>query len=144
MIFGGKWQPTKILCSHRRRIETEGKAKVVTSVWGAEFVQFLAAQAVLHWSIWKKRSNSASLLKKLLNSIFLKISANFATCAHGACAAKFSFFLNQSDLKNEYLFFKWAKSVHFFEFLFLACKKTQIFPFYAGSQNILGNRKQEL
>ena len=33
--------------NHRRRIETEGKAKVVVSVWGAEFVQFLAALAVL-------------------------------------------------------------------------------------------------
>ena len=32
---------------HRRRIETEGKAKVVASVWGAEFVKFFAALAVL-------------------------------------------------------------------------------------------------
>ena len=28
---------------HRRRIELEYKAKVVASVWGAEFVQFLAS-----------------------------------------------------------------------------------------------------
>ena len=37
--------------SHRRRKETEGKAKVVTSVWGAKFVQFLAALAILSQSI---------------------------------------------------------------------------------------------
>ena len=33
---------------HKRRIKTEGKAKVVACVWGEEFIQFLAAQAVLH------------------------------------------------------------------------------------------------
>ena len=43
---------------HRRRMETEGKAKVVALVWGAKFVQFLAALAVLSRSIWKKRLNS--------------------------------------------------------------------------------------
>ena len=31
----------------RRRIKTEAKAKVVTCVWGEEFIQFLAALAVL-------------------------------------------------------------------------------------------------
>ena len=35
---------------HRRRIRTEEKAKVVTSVWGAEFIQFLVALAVLYWT----------------------------------------------------------------------------------------------
>ena len=44
---------------HRRRIETEAKAKVVAAVWGAEFISFLAALAVLPRSIWKKRSNSS-------------------------------------------------------------------------------------
>ena len=44
---------------HRRRMETEGKAKVIAFVWGAEFVQFLAALAVLPLSIWKKRLNSS-------------------------------------------------------------------------------------
>ena len=37
----------KISYSHRRRMEREAKAKVVASVWGADFVQFLAALAVL-------------------------------------------------------------------------------------------------
>ena len=36
---------------HRRRMKLEEKAKVVASVWGAEFVQFLAALVVLLWSI---------------------------------------------------------------------------------------------
>ena len=36
---------------HTRRMETVGKAKVVASVWGAKFVQFLVAVAVLPLSI---------------------------------------------------------------------------------------------
>ena len=34
--------------AHRRRIKTEAKAKVVSSVQGTEFIQFLAALAVVH------------------------------------------------------------------------------------------------
>ena len=37
--------------THRRRMETEEKAKVDASVWGAKFIQFLAALAVLPRSI---------------------------------------------------------------------------------------------
>ena len=37
--------------SHRRRIKTEEKSKVVPSVWGEEFIQFLAAPIVLHRAI---------------------------------------------------------------------------------------------
>ena len=33
---------------HRRRINTEEKAKVVTAVWGTEFIQFVAVLAILH------------------------------------------------------------------------------------------------
>ena len=40
---------------HRRRMETEAKAKVVASDWGAKCVQFLAALAVLPRSTGKKR-----------------------------------------------------------------------------------------
>ena len=36
---------------HRRRIKIEGKAKVVSSDWREEFIQFLAAPAVLQWTI---------------------------------------------------------------------------------------------
>ena len=39
-------------------MKTEAKAKVVASVWGATFFQFLAALAVLPRSIWKIRINS--------------------------------------------------------------------------------------
>ena len=39
----------------RRGIETEGKAKVVASVWGMEFVQFIVTVDVLPRSIWKKQ-----------------------------------------------------------------------------------------
>ena len=48
---------------HRRRIELEDKAKVVVSVWGTEFVQFLAALAVLPRSTWKNRMNSTFSFK---------------------------------------------------------------------------------
>ena len=47
---------------HRRRMEGEAKAKVVASVWGTKFNQFLTALAVLHWTIWKKRMNSSFYL----------------------------------------------------------------------------------
>ena len=40
---------------HRRRMETEAKAKVVSSVWGADFIQFLAALTIFPRSIWKNR-----------------------------------------------------------------------------------------
>ena len=40
--------------THRRRMETEAKAKVVASVWGAKFIHFLAAKAVLPRSIERK------------------------------------------------------------------------------------------
>ena len=48
---------------HRRSwIKTEEKAKVVTSVWGEEFIQFLAAQAVLHRTILNNRMNCPRMI----------------------------------------------------------------------------------
>ena len=40
----------KLLCNfnHRRRIKTEGKAKVVAAVWEKELVQFLSALDIFH------------------------------------------------------------------------------------------------
>ena len=38
-------------------ISTEEKAKVVTAAWGTEFIQFLAAIAILHQDGMKKRMN---------------------------------------------------------------------------------------
>ena len=43
---------------HWRLMETEAKARVVASVWRAEFIHCLAALAILPWSIWKNRMNS--------------------------------------------------------------------------------------
>ena len=60
----------RLFCGHykkgvgrRRRRELEDKAKVVASVWGAKFVLFLAALAVLPLSIWKNRMNSTTSFK---------------------------------------------------------------------------------
>ena len=55
---------TLVCIWHRRRMETEGNAKVVASVWKAKFDQFIVALAVLPWSIWKKRLNSAGLFER--------------------------------------------------------------------------------
>ena len=49
---GGRLTPQSLCCNHRRRTKTEEKAKVVASVWGKELIQFLAALAVLHCTIW--------------------------------------------------------------------------------------------
>ena len=43
---------------NRRKIKAEGKAKVVASVWGEEFIQFLVAQDNLPRTILKKSMNS--------------------------------------------------------------------------------------
>ena len=49
--------------NHRRKMETEAKTKVVASVWGAKFIPFLAALAVLPRSIWKNGMNSTFSFK---------------------------------------------------------------------------------
>ena len=49
---GGEMSTLKYLHGiHRRRMETEKKAKVLASVGGSEFIQFLAALAILLPSI---------------------------------------------------------------------------------------------
>ena len=42
-----KNRPKKTSTVGRRRIKTEEIAKVAASVWGTEFIQFLAAPAIL-------------------------------------------------------------------------------------------------
>ena len=42
-----------ISTSHRRRMKTEEKAKVVSAVWGTYLVQFLAALAIWHDNLKK-------------------------------------------------------------------------------------------
>ena len=69
-----------MLSGHRRRINTEEKAKVVAALWGAEFVQFLSALAVftvkrfeeydeLQQDDLKKRMNSSDSSKSSLYKI---------------------------------------------------------------------------
>ena len=54
---GEYWAPQKSFSNrnepfrtwtHRRRINIEEQGKVVSAVWGIEYIQFLAALAVLH------------------------------------------------------------------------------------------------
>ena len=52
-------KPPRPLATQRRRIKTEEKAKVVAAVWGKEFIQFLAALAILPRTVLKKRMNSS-------------------------------------------------------------------------------------
>ena len=48
--------------THRGRIKTEKKAKVVAAVWGTEMNQFLVALAICHQDELKKRMNRLRLL----------------------------------------------------------------------------------
>ena len=54
-------------------MEREAKAKVVSSVWGAEFIQFLAVLAIFPRSIGKNRMNSTFNYRSKI--IFTKVSA---------------------------------------------------------------------
>ena len=47
---------------HRRRIKIEEKAKVVASVWVKFCFQFLAALAVLPWTILINRKNCTRMI----------------------------------------------------------------------------------
>ena len=58
MGTGGKWTRP-----HGRRIKTEKMAKVVASVWGKKFIQFLAALPILPRTILKNRMNSSFSVK---------------------------------------------------------------------------------
>ena len=41
-----------LMVQHRRSINTEGKAKVVVVFWGTEFIEFLAALAIVTRTIY--------------------------------------------------------------------------------------------
>ena len=60
---------------HKRRIKTEEKAKVVVSVWGEEFIQFLATTAILPRTILNNRMNCTKddLKEKDESILFLEI-----------------------------------------------------------------------
>ena len=51
--------PFDVDLDHLRRIYTEEKAKVVTAVWGTEFIQVLATLAILHPNEFKNSMNSS-------------------------------------------------------------------------------------
>ena len=55
VVIWSAQQPSYTLHRHRRRIQTEEKAKVVASVWGVKCIQFLVALAVLPGMILKNR-----------------------------------------------------------------------------------------
>ena len=46
-----------VICHHRRRVNTEEKAKVVADAWDTELIYFSAALAILHQDGLKKRIN---------------------------------------------------------------------------------------
>ena len=69
----------KLTSYHRRRIKTEVRAKVVASVWGEEFNQFLAALAVLPTTILKNNRNSSFSFKSSCTVLsFLKLFGHMA------------------------------------------------------------------
>ena len=56
---------------HRRRIYTEEKAKVVSAVWGTDFIHFLAVLAVLYQDDMKKKDEfHQDDIKKTMNSSY--------------------------------------------------------------------------
>ena len=61
---------------HRRSLKTEENAKVVTSVWGEEFIQFLVALAVLPRTILNIRMTcTRMILKKKMTSSYFAVSS---------------------------------------------------------------------
>ena len=60
---------TKYVFSHKRRINTEEKAKVVAAAWGTELIQFLAALANLHQDDMKKSIYTSSMVFSFKNSM---------------------------------------------------------------------------
>ena len=58
MLFGA-WFRRHGVRAYSRRIKTEEKTKVVAAVLGTEFIQFIAALAILHQEGLKKGMNSS-------------------------------------------------------------------------------------
>ena len=54
---------------HRRRIYTEGKAKVIAAIWVTEFIQFLVALAILHKDDFEEQDKFILFLKSSYSSI---------------------------------------------------------------------------
>ena len=62
IAYTGFWIRLKV--APRRRIKKEEKAKVVTSVWLEECIQFLAALAVLHYDDFEELNCTDDLKEK--------------------------------------------------------------------------------
>ena len=56
--------------NHKRRIKKEEKTKVVTAVWGAEYIQFLTTPSILHQGDLKNWMNCTRMKEKRMNSSF--------------------------------------------------------------------------
>ena len=61
--------------NHRRRINSEEKAKVVASVWGTEFIPFLATQTVFILFLWSKFLTGQKELGRPLISLPVFVTA---------------------------------------------------------------------
>ena len=66
---------------HRRRINTEDKAKTVAAVWGTQFILLLAALAILHQDDLKKRmksslsSNCTGAINPILQIVLVQLAS---------------------------------------------------------------------
>ena len=93
-----------MLSGHRRRINTEEKAKVVAALWGAEFVQFLSALAVFTVKRFEEYDElQQDDLKKRMNSSILpnRPSAKQINYVPQTAAMTFAFssdFINNSSM----------------------------------------------
>ena len=72
-----QWYTKPDVDRHRRRINTEDKAKVVASVWGTEFIHCLAKLALL-----KNRINCTRMIWRRMHS---SCSSNLPTAKQLAC-----------------------------------------------------------
>ena len=74
------WLPS----DHRRRIKTEERAKVVVAVWGAEFIEFFAALAILHLGNFTKKKIIEYFLYIILVQFILFFKLSYCKIASPA------------------------------------------------------------
>ena len=136
---------------HRRRIKTEEEAKVVASVWGEEFIKFLAALAILPRTILKNSMNSCFSFKfSWCNSSYnsncpLQNSKRGKEFIKEATTLSFrlslSFFYERQGFEmfttislNRFLFLEKISTAMSFIYIFLST--------FIGSQNRSGNSRK--
>ena len=69
---------------HRRRIKTEEKVKDVAAVWGAEFIQFLAALAIFHKDEFEEKDEFILFLQIIPVQLILFINSSYCKIASAA------------------------------------------------------------